>query len=122
MSLNVGREVASLKRMTVRELRVRYAEVFGEETRAGNKPWLVKRIAWRLQSLAEGDLSERARQRAAELANDVDVRLSPPKAKPTSPTPAKRTETALVMKGDNRLPSTTVATHLSAMLSPAVAH
>ena len=46
--MNVGKEVAALKRMTVRELRTRYAEVFGEETRAGNKPWLVKRIAWRV--------------------------------------------------------------------------
>ena len=70
MNLNVGKEVAALQRMTVKELRAKYAEVFGETTRAGNKPWLVKRIAWRLQSLVEGDLSERARQRAAELAND----------------------------------------------------
>jgi DUF2924 family protein len=75
MNLNVGKEVAALQRMTVRDLRTRYAQVFGEETRAGNKPWLVKRIAWRLQSLVEGDLSERA-QRAAELANDADLRLS----------------------------------------------
>jgi len=105
MSLNVGKEVAALQRMTVRELRTRYAEVFGEETRAGNKPWLVKRIAWRLQSLEEGDLSERARQRAAELANDADVRLSPPKAKPASPSPTSRTKTAaLAVKGDDRLP------------------
>jgi hypothetical protein len=105
MNLNVGKEVAALQRMTVRELRTRYAEAFGEETRAGNKVWLVKRIAWRLQSLAEGDLSERARQRAAELANDADVRLSPPKAKPRSPTPTGRTATAtLPVKADNRLP------------------
>jgi hypothetical protein len=105
MKLNVGKEVAALQRMTVRELRTLYAEVFGEETRAGNKPWLVKRIAWRLQSLVEGDLSERARQRAAELANDADVRLSPPKAKPTPPSPASRTKTAtLVVAGDERLP------------------
>ena len=34
--MNVGKEVAALKRMTVRELRMRYADVFGEETRAGN--------------------------------------------------------------------------------------
>lgn len=105
MTLNVGKEVAALQRMTVRELRTRYAEVFGEETRAGNKAWLVKRIAWRLQSLSEGDLSERARQRAAELANDADVRLSPPKTKPASPAPAKRTKTAsLTANGDDRLP------------------
>lgn len=101
--LNVAKEVAALQRMTVRELRIRYADVFGEETKAGNKPWLIKRIAWRLQSLEEGDLSERARQRAAELANDADVRLSPPKLK--SPTPASKTKTAaLAVKGDDRLP------------------
>jgi len=75
MHLNVGKEVAALQRMTVRELRERYAEVFGEETPADNKAWLVKRIAWRLQVLAEGDLSQRARRRAAELANDADLQL-----------------------------------------------
>lgn len=37
MNLNVGKEGAALQRMTVRELRVRYVEVFNEETRAGNK-------------------------------------------------------------------------------------
>jgi hypothetical protein len=42
--------------------------------------WLIKRIAWRLQALAEGDLTERARQRAKELANDADLRRSPPKS------------------------------------------
>ena len=40
---------------------------------------MVKRIAWRLQARAEGDLSERARLRAAQLANDADLRLSPPR-------------------------------------------
>jgi hypothetical protein len=55
MDLNVGKEVAALKRLTVKELRARYAEVFGEETLAQNRAWLVKRIAWRLQALAEGD-------------------------------------------------------------------
>ena len=74
MHLNIEKEVASLERMAVRELRTRYGEVFNEQTRAGNKAWLIKRIAWRLQSISEGDLSERARRRAAELANDADVR------------------------------------------------
>jgi hypothetical protein len=49
-------------------------------------------------------LSERARQRAAELANDADVRLSPPKDIP-APAPVERTKTAIFrFKGDNRLP------------------
>ena len=79
MQVNVAKEVAALPRMTVQELRAKHVEAFGEETNTKNKAWLVKRIAWRLQALAEGGLSERARQRAAELVNDADVRLRPPK-------------------------------------------
>ena len=82
MSPNVARELAALQRLTVPQLRLRYAEVFGETTNANNRAWLVKKIAWRLQALAEGGLSERARQRAAELANDADLRANPP---PTIP-------------------------------------
>jgi Protein of unknown function (DUF2924) len=78
MDLINPREIAALQRLTVKQLRQRYAEVFGEETNANNRAWLVKRLAWRLQALAEGDLSERARRRAAELANDADLRMNPP--------------------------------------------
>src|SRR6516162_7882293 len=85
MHVNVAKELAALEAMTVNELRVNYAQVFGEETRVGNKAWLVKRIIWRLQALAEGDLSERARRRAAELAQDADLRLSPPRQNQTAP-------------------------------------
>lgn len=53
--------------------------MFGDETRTGNKAWLVKRIAWRMQANAEGGLSEQARKRALELANDSDVRTTAPK-------------------------------------------
>ena len=81
MHVNVAKEVAALEAMTVYELRAKYTQVFGEETRVGNKAWLVKRIIWRLQALAEGDLAERARRRAAELAQDADLRLSPPRQK-----------------------------------------
>jgi Protein of unknown function (DUF2924) len=68
MPVNVTQEVAALQRLTMHELRDKYAEIHGEPTRTGNRTWLIRRIAWRLQALAEGDLSARARQRAAELA------------------------------------------------------
>jgi hypothetical protein len=81
MHVNVAKEVAALEAMTVSELRAKYAQVFGEETRVGNKAWLVKRIIWDLQALAEGDLSERARLRAADLAQDANLRLLPAREK-----------------------------------------
>src|SRR5262249_26372487 len=77
--MKLADEITALERLTVPELRGRYAELFGEATRVGHKVWLLKRIAWRLQALAEGDLSERARQRALELANDADLRVLAPK-------------------------------------------
>jgi hypothetical protein len=102
MTQNIEQEIASLKAMTAAELRVRYAEVFGEPARTGHKTWLVKRIAWRLQALAEGDLSERARRRAAELANDADLRLYPPRASQVVPTDKDSNPRA--ERVDNRLP------------------
>jgi hypothetical protein len=92
--LNVAREVDALQRLTARELRHRHAEVFGEQAHTKNKVWLVRRIAWRLQARAEGDLSERARQRAAELANDADLRLNPPTVKPATEAPERTTTPA----------------------------
>ena len=71
-------DLAALKRLSVSQLQARHAELFGETTTARHKTWLIRRLAWRLQALAEGDLSERARQHAAELARDADLRLQPP--------------------------------------------
>jgi hypothetical protein len=87
VELNIVNEVATLQRLTIGQLRQRFAELFGEATQASNRTWLIKRIAWRLQALAEGDLSERARRRAQELARDADLRLNPPRSKTTTAPP-----------------------------------
>lgn len=55
MQLNIAKEIADLQQMTVGQLRVRYARAFGETTNARNKQWMIKKIIWRLQSLAEGE-------------------------------------------------------------------
>ncbi len=103
--MNVGKELAALRRMSVDGLRSRYAEVFGETTNGRHKEWLIKRIIYRMQALAEGDLSERARQRAAELANDADLRRKPPKSPTTKPETPSRTKTAkLQTNADTRVP------------------
>ena len=64
---------------------------------------MIRRIAWRLQALAEGDLSERARRRAEELANDADLRMNPPRPKPAH-APQATAAAAVAPARDARLP------------------
>ena len=72
-------QVEALQAAPLEKVRQKYRELFGEEPRSRNRHSLVRRIAWRLQANAEGGLSERARQRAFEIANDADVRVLPPR-------------------------------------------
>ncbi len=76
---NIAAQIARLQHMTPKELREQYFTEYGEPSRSGNRDYLLKRIAWRMQANAEGDLPDRARKRAAELARDADLRLNPPR-------------------------------------------
>src|SRR5258708_6004180 len=105
MDLTIGQQLAALQRLTTPQLRTRYAEVFGEHTPANNRTWLIKRIAWRRQGWAEGGLCDRARQRAAELANDADLRMNPPlPRRPAQPLPAQPSIPSEPAASDKRLP------------------
>jgi len=107
MEAKLFHEIQGLSRMTVGELRDKYVEVFGEQSRSFHKDFLRKRIAWRIQALAEGGLSERARRRADELANDADLRIRTPR-KPVETGMIQenaRTTTSRISSGrDPRLP------------------
>ncbi len=76
---DVAAAVHALSNMTASQLRDRYQQLFGEPTRTGNRDFLINRLGWRIQSLAEGSLSERAKRRAEELARDADLRTSIPR-------------------------------------------
>jgi hypothetical protein len=104
MPIDVEAAVRTLNRMTVTQLRERYGEVFGEAARSFNKQHLVKRIAWRLQAMHEGDLSERARRRARELANDADLRIRPPAAPAETSGNGGTATSAFRVEADDRLP------------------
>ena len=97
-------DIAALERMTTSDLRRRYAEVFGDQPSTWNRVWMLRRLAWRLQALAEGGLSERARQRAAELANDADLRMTPPRSKADGAAPERTVTVAPPAEADDRLP------------------
>ena len=79
MDTAVLREIESLRRASMADLRKKYQEVFQEQTRCKHREHLFRRIAWRLQALAEGDLSERARGRAHQIAQDGDLRINAPR-------------------------------------------
>ncbi len=79
MNDQLRKEIEQLRGVRIEALKARYRELFGEEPRSSNHTHLFRRIAWRLQALSEGDLSQRARDRAATLALDVDLRVNAPR-------------------------------------------
>lgn len=117
--LIVAKELAALERMTVCELRERYVNLFGETTQSRNRLWLVRRIAWRMQSLAFGGLSDRARQRANELADTSDLRVTAPRVRRASPEALERTKTVtgvVIAKSRVPLPGTVITRHYQGRL------
>jgi len=100
-------EIDGLAALGTPALKAKYVEAFGERSRSGNAAFLRKRIAWRLQARAMGGLSERARRRAEELADEADLRVR-------APNPSRRNRTdgahrrnragALNPRRDPRLP------------------
>ena len=58
-STAVRQAIEGLRHMTVGQLKGKYRDVFGEDTRSNHKQFLFRRIAWRIQANAEGGLSER---------------------------------------------------------------
>jgi hypothetical protein len=72
-------QIESLRKLKTKELKQRYLDLFGEESPSSNRAHLFRRVAWRLQANVAGDLSEQARQRASELAQDADLRLRAPR-------------------------------------------
>ena len=94
-------EIRRLSGLTVGQLHDRYVEVFGEPARSRNRAFLCKRIAWRMQEIAEGGISERAKQRARSIARDADLRVIPPRKLPALPMATARS----AKPRDPRLPA-----------------
>ncbi len=106
MNTTVRKDLADLAKMSTGQLQGKYRELFGSTARSFNRQWLYRRCAWRLQALAEGDMTERVkrlRERALAIADDADVRVVPPRA-PTSDATCPHQVGPIQIKQDNRLP------------------
>ena len=103
MDEKVRNEIEELHSLSTKRLQHRFAELFGYGSRSNHRQYLFRRIAWRLQALAEGDLSERARARALEIANDADLRIRAPKSF-LDAAPEREEHIRITPSEDDRLP------------------
>ena len=79
MNSELEKEIERLRQSKVKALQARYRQLFGEDSASSNRAHLFRRIAWRLQARESGELSERAQQRALELADDAELRRRAPR-------------------------------------------
>jgi hypothetical protein len=89
MNAELNEHIDQLRHLTTAQLQLKYRELFGQPSHSNHKGYLFRRVAWRMQALEEGGLSERACQYAREIATDADLRLCAPK-KPIETQPAVR--------------------------------
>lgn len=78
---SVTEQLAALKTMTTKQLVAKFHELYGFPTRTNHKVYLQKRLAWRVQELAEGGLSPFALERIEQLAKLAPVRWARPREK-----------------------------------------
>jgi hypothetical protein len=93
MNGELNQHIDQLRHMTTAQLQLKYRELFGRTSHSNHKDYLFRRVAWRMQAVAEGSLSERARAYAREIATDADLRLCAPK-RPIETQPAVRVASA----------------------------
>ncbi|MCY0998342.1 DUF2924 domain-containing protein [Myxococcus sp. MISCRS1] len=106
---DVPQQLAALASMSVPELAEKYQELYGEPTRSRNRDYLKKRLAFRIQELAEGGLSARAVTRISELGDKLPERWRMRQVevtKPAAPPPPAAADARAPAAGgrDARLP------------------
>ena len=101
---DVSRELLALGRMSMAALRAKYRDAFGEETTSHNAPHLRKKIAWRIQELAQGGVTERAQARIKAIQETAPLRERPP-ARAAATTAADAAEAVERVARDPALPA-----------------
>ncbi len=73
MEENITEKIQSLRSATLPEIQTRYKELFNiAEAPCANKPFLIKKIAYKLQETANGGLSDEAKTQIDELIEKYD--------------------------------------------------
>lgn len=70
--------IAALQDMSVNQLRREWVILFGNHPyTTRNRTFLIKRLTWRIKTLLNGGLTERALKRAEEIADETLIRMKP---------------------------------------------
>jgi len=64
---SVLKQIADLGNLSYEELCSLWRTLYGEEPTATNRPYLIKRLAYRIQEIAYGSLSDKARKTMDEI-------------------------------------------------------
>jgi len=101
----IARELAGLAEMGLGQLKLRYHELFGEEARSKNLPFLRKKLAFRIQECGEGGLSPHAQAIIEEIGpQDLPTAVSRKPKRATSAA-SNSGELAAARSRDPRLPA-----------------
>lgn len=73
MSDSILKQIADLGRLPARDLQNRWRELYGTEPPGYNRTFLTKRLAYRIQELAYGGLSEATRAQMADILRDAGL-------------------------------------------------
>jgi hypothetical protein len=68
MNAELNQHIDQLRHLTTAQLQLKYRELFGQASHSNHKGYLFRRVAWRVQMLTEGGLSERARHYAQQIS------------------------------------------------------
>jgi len=73
MKESISEQIQSLRSATLPEIQKIYKELFNvTEAPCANKPYLIKKIAYRLQEMADGGLSDEAKMQIVDLIEKYD--------------------------------------------------
>ena len=73
MKENISEQIQALKDATLPEIQSRYKQLFNvSQAPCANKPYLIKKIAYKLQEMAEGGFSNDAKIRIIDLIEKYD--------------------------------------------------
>ena len=64
---SIAAQIKALQSLSIGQLRDRWRELYGEETRQRHRRYLIKRLAWKIQEQHFGEYDEETRARILEI-------------------------------------------------------